>query len=305
MRLPYWLFVAVALGGCSQTTQSNMQASFTASASQIDPAVTATADQSDSAPAEPALAEAPVTPGWRGLVSFFAPARPVEVAQAPEVIPGDFVAPENPPLPPARPDFGDRPQTTQIAAAPEAAPAAAGATTAVSAPAPALTNTPPAQTVARAEGASLAAYEFRSAGVPMPEGGLRATNIAFAPAHLELATPGRLGANPGVGPVAQRWRAAYDDVETNCFPETLRRALDQLARHFDSEVLVTSGRRERGRRGSLHRACKAADVRIVGVSPGEVARVAKTIPGINGVGTYRRVAVTHIDVRAERFAWHR
>jgi hypothetical protein len=149
------------------------------------------------------------------------------------------------------------------------------------------------------EGASLTAYEFKTAGVPLPTGGLRPENATFTPANFEIA--GAPAPRPSAG--GQRWRAAYDTVETDCFPPELRRALDQIAAHFDSEVLVTSGMRERGRRGSLHRACKAADIRVAGVSPGEVARVARKIPGVNGVGTYRRVAVTHIDVRDERFAW--
>ena len=86
-----------------------------------------------------------------------------------------------------------------------------------------------------------------------------------------------------------------------------RRISRQFGRRIKSFTrfpwLVTSGKRDNGRRGSLHRYCKAADIRVVGVSPGEVARVARNIPGVNGVGTYRRVSVTHIDVRAERFAW--
>jgi hypothetical protein len=292
MRLPLCLLTAaLALGGCTQTGQTAMQASFAPEA----------ADGSTIGQA----AETPViSPAPTGLAAFFAPAPRVQVAEVVENIPGDFKAPENPPLPPSRPDFGDR---VQVAEAPAAAPPAQPAGNPAPAQAdttgstPVMTNAPPSTTMARAEAASLGAYEFKTAGVPMPEGGLRATTIAYAPAQFELAgvKPNPVGGGSG----GLRWRAAYDNVQMDCFPETLRRALDQLAAHFNSEVLVTSGKRDRGRRGSMHRACKAADVRVVGVSPGEVARVARTIPGINGVGTYRRVAVTHIDVRAERFAW--
>jgi hypothetical protein len=204
-------------------------------------------------------------------------------------IPGDFKAPENPPIPPARPDFGDRVQLAAVPAA-NAAPeqATRPAPHDVTGSLPAITNLPP-QTTTRAEAASLGAYEFKTAGAPLPEGGLRATSIAYAPAQFELAG---VSAAPNIGHTGgARWRAAYDDVQTDCFPETLRKALDQIAAHFKSEVLVTSGKRDRGRRGSLHRSCKAADIRIVGVSPGEVARVARVIPGINGVGTYRRLRI--------------
>lgn len=232
----------------------------------------------------------PASTGSIGLAAFFAPAPQTQLAQTQlaqsldQHIPGDFKAPEKPLLPPARPDFGDR-----VMAAATPAPSAQDHPAAE----PRADALPNPQTITRAEAASLGAYEFKAAGVPMPEGGLRAANAGFAPSQFELAGVGQPG----------RWRPAYDNVNTDCFPATLRNALDQLATHFKSEVLVTSGKRERGRRGSMHRSCKAADIRVVGVSPGEVARVARTIPGINGVGTYRRVAVTHVDVRAERFAW--
>lgn len=288
MRLPLCLLAAAfALGGCTQTGQMAMQGAETPDAAEATP-IWHVAEISKTSPAP------------SGFAAFFAPAPRVQVAEV-IGIPGDFKAPENPPIPPARPNFGDR---VQIAAV--YAPGVSAATAELSRPAlvdvtgaiPLITNAPP-QTARRAEAASLGAYEFKTAGAPLPEGGLRATNIAYAPAQFELT-----GAAPSIGRTGGvKWRAAYDDVQTSCFPETLRRALDQIATHFNSEVLVTSGKRDRGRRGSLHRSCKAADIRVVGVSPGEVARVARGIPGVNGVGTYRRVALTHIDVRAERFAW--
>ncbi len=292
MRLPLCLLAAtLALGGCTQTGQTAMQASFTPG-------------DADGTAIGQASENPVITPSAIGLAAFFAPTPRVQVAEVVENIPGDFKAPENPPLPPSRPDFGDRVQIAETPAAtpaPQTASNVAPARTDATGSTPAMTNAPPSPTMARAQAASLGAYEFKTAGVSLPEGGLRATNIAYAPAQFELAgvKPNPVGGGGG----GLRWRAAYDNVQTDCFPETLRRALDQLAAHFNSEVLVTSGKRDRGRRGSMHRACKAADVRVVGVSPGEVARVARTIPGINGVGTYRRVAVTHIDVRAERFAW--
>lgn len=288
MRLPLCLLAAaLALGGCTQTGQMAMQA----------------ADGTDAAEGTPIGQVADITettPRPTGFAALFAPAPRVQVAEIID-IPGDFKAPENPPIPPARPDFGDRVQLAAVPAA-NAAPeqATRPAPHDVTGSLPAITNLPP-QTTTRAEAASLGAYEFKTAGAPLPGGGLRATSIAYAPAQFELAG---VSAAPNIGQTGgARWRAAYDDVQTDCFPETLRKALDQIAAHFKSEVLVTSGKRDRGRRGSLHRSCKAADIRIVGVSPGEVARVARVIPGINGVGTYRRVALTHIDVRAERFAW--
>ena len=61
--------------------------------------------------------------------------------------------------------------------------------------------------------------------------------------------------------------------------------------------------RKHGRRGSLHRHCMAADIRVAGIAPSALATYAKTVPGINGVGTYRRTDVTHVDIRQEQMAW--
>jgi uncharacterized protein YcbK (DUF882 family) len=49
----------------------------------------------------------------------------------------------------------------------------------------------------------------------------------------------------------------------------------------------------------------AADIRIEGVEPMALATFAKTVPGINGVGSYRRTDLIHVDVRQEQFAWRR
>ncbi|MDP4594050.1 MAG: D-Ala-D-Ala carboxypeptidase family metallohydrolase, partial [Beijerinckiaceae bacterium] len=64
-----------------------------------------------------------------------------------------------------------------------------------------------------------------------------------------------------------------------------------------------SGHRTRGRRRSMHRFCKAADIRVAGVRPSQLARFARTIPGINGVGTYRRKSIVHIDTRLQEMVW--
>lgn len=178
----------------------------------------------------------------------------------------------------------------------------------------------------RALAGSLAAYARKEAGLPPETAGKKGSPAsprvyAFAPVTFEIAgapaspasaaTTAALAPSlataaapsPTLGGAAPRWRAAYDGVQTACFPGTLRRALDQIAAHYNSEVLVTSGGRSRGRRGSLHRSCKAADIRVAGVSPGALAAYARNVPNVNGVGTYRWVSVTHIDVRDEKFAW--
>jgi len=97
--------------------------------------------------------------------------------------------------------------------------------------------------------------------------------------------------------------AAYSYTQVNCFPEELKTALNAIAAHYNKPVEVASGHRPNGRRGSMHRHCMAADIRIEGVEPMVLATYAKTVPGVNGVGSYRRTDLIHVDVRQEHFAW--
>jgi hypothetical protein len=290
---------ALAAAGCSPTGQ----------AARMDAAPQAAFAAADAADAAGVQAYAPIeeadAPARKpaAFASLFGAAQRAPAEEPPP--PGEFIAPAQAPVPVARPDFGDRPrQTEQTAASPA--------------------------TRAEAEARSLAAYERRAAGVPdddedepeispVPPAAVSASPFGAAPTRLAAASvsgpfilQGALHTGAKIGPSSnglslveppRRWRAAYDTVNVNCFPTGLRAALDQIATHFGSEVLVTSGARDKGRRGSLHRACKAADIRVAGVSPADVAAYARTVPGLNGVGTYRWVSVTHIDVRDERFAW--
>ena len=99
--------------------------------------------------------------------------------------------------------------------------------------------------------------------------------------------------------------AAYAYTKVDCFPAELKTALNEIAAHYKKPVEVASGHRPNGRRGSMHHHCMAADIRIEGVEPMALATYAKTVPGINGVGSYRRTDLIHVDVRQEQFAWRR
>ena len=99
------------------------------------------------------------------------------------------------------------------------------------------------------------------------------------------------------------WKANHPSVRTRCFGPKLRNALNMIGRHYGRTVEVTSGHRTRGRRRSMHRFCRAADIRVAGVRPSRLARFARRIPGINGVGTYRRKSIVHIDTRLRRMVW--
>jgi len=233
-----------------------------------------------------------------------------------EVLITTIVLPTEGPLAPIRPDFGDRVAAAATPAQPEAlasAPATASGPSGdlVRAYVGSRENRPISVRMASVQGASFNAYEDRIAraadpgplapgGNPVAGGavievnGARVASVSAAAASAQPAPP---------QPRGRAWRPAYPHVRTACFDPSLRRALDTIGRHFRSEVLVTSGFRTNGRRRSLHRQCRAADIRVAGVAPSAVARFARTVPGINGVGTYRRRSIVHIDTRQQMMVW--
>jgi len=132
--------------------------------------------------------------------------------------------------------------------------------------------------------------------------------LASAPANPRQATPApavKPSADPSAKSMGPGFYAAYAYTQVDCFPEELKTALNKIAAHYNKPVEVASGHRPNGRRGSMHRHCMAADIRIEGVEPMALATYAKTVPGIMGVGSYRRTDLIHVDVRQEQFAWRR
>jgi len=132
--------------------------------------------------------------------------------------------------------------------------------------------------------------------------------LASAPANPRQAAPApavKPSADPSAKSVGPGFYAAYSYTQVGCFPESLKTALNEIAAHYNKPVEVASGHRANGRRGSMHRHCMAADIRIEGVDPMALATYAKTVPGINGVGSYRSTDLIHVDVRQEQFAWRR
>ncbi|WP_184701751.1 D-Ala-D-Ala carboxypeptidase family metallohydrolase [Aminobacter aganoensis] len=93
-----------------------------------------------------------------------------------------------------------------------------------------------------------------------------------------------------------------NNVRSNCFPAQLIAVLTSLHRRFGKRPVVTSGYRPRSGR-SMHAKCKAADIRIIGIKPGQIARYARELNGIGGVGTYCSTGIVHVDVGPRR-DWH-
>ncbi len=237
-----------------------------------------------------------------GQITASAPAHPASAvasaaSPAAQAMVATFQPPANPPLPAPRPDFGDRPA---VAAAP-AQTSVVAQTSAPESPRPAPALMASGATMvpmSASPAAPVSAFAFAG-----PDPSTR-TLVAFQEAALaEDHEDEDKPLDPGPAQPGQKWRIAYPYVKADCFPEDLKRAMNTIGEHFKQDVLVISGARGNGRRGSMHRSCRAADIRVLGVAPTALAAYAKTVPGINGVGTYRRSTVTHIDVRAERYAW--
>lgn len=92
-------------------------------------------------------------------------------------------------------------------------------------------------------------------------------------------------------------------VEISCFKPRLLRLIHAAGAHFKGTPIVTSGFRSRGRRGSYHRKCEAADFFITGVASGQLTAFLRTVPGAGGVGTYCHTKSVHIDTGEPR-DWH-
>lgn len=89
-------------------------------------------------------------------------------------------------------------------------------------------------------------------------------------------------------------------VETACLKPELVDILRKIEGHYHQKVVITSGFRDRGRQGSLHRICAAVDIEVPGISAATLAAYARTLPDIGGVGTYCHPNMIHVDVGTPR-----
>ncbi len=92
-------------------------------------------------------------------------------------------------------------------------------------------------------------------------------------------------------------------VQIACLKPELMALVRKAGEKFGGTPVITSGFRDRGRRGSHHRKCEAADFFITGVSSGQLVSYLKSLPGAGGVGTYCHTKSVHIDTGEPR-NWH-
>jgi Peptidase M15 len=91
-----------------------------------------------------------------------------------------------------------------------------------------------------------------------------------------------------------------DSVELACIEPAVMDIVKKAGAFFRAVPIITSGYRSRGRRGSLHRQCKAVDFIVPGVSTHTLANYLKALPEAGGVGTYCHTKSVHIDVGEPR-----
>ena len=89
-------------------------------------------------------------------------------------------------------------------------------------------------------------------------------------------------------------------VDTACLKPELLTILRQVESHYGRKVVITSGYRNRGREGSLHRICAAADIIVPGIDSKSLAAYARTVTNVGGVGTYCHQSMIHVDIGTPR-----
>ncbi|CAN7238749.1 YcbK family protein [Pararhizobium sp. LjRoot238] len=125
---------------------------------------------------------------------------------------------------------------------------------------------------------------------------LTVSNVATADAKDGRARKVKL---PAYGR-STAYTAQTVSVRTGCFSPRLEGILAHIAMKIGQRPLVTSGHRPRAyRRGSLHRLCQAADIRVPGVSESRIIAAARTAPGIGGIGRYCN-GIVHVDTGPRR-----
>ena len=103
--------------------------------------------------------------------------------------------------------------------------------------------------------------------------------------------------------------ACHDGSDTVFVSPALVEVLEKIRVHFGKAVVISSGYRTEshnakngGAAYSRHKYGLAADIRISGVSPADVAAYAETLLGASGgIGIYREFC--HVDMRREKSRW--
>lgn len=124
--------------------------------------------------------------------------------------------------------------------------------------------------------------------------------VASLTVQPQAATTEEIEAEESKTPEPMLVEKQTDQVNIACLQPELLRLVRIAGEHFKSTPVITSGQRDRGRRGSYHRKCMAADFFVPGVERAALAKYLRSVPGAGGVGTYCHTKSVHIDIGEPR-----
>jgi len=104
----------------------------------------------------------------------------------------------------------------------------------------------------------------------------------------------------GASPPPSSIETQTDVVDVSCLKPELLDMIRQTGNFFKQIPIITSGYRSRGRAGSFHRRCMAADFIVPGVSQQQLVAFLRHLPGAGGVGTYCHTKAVHLDIGEPR-----
>jgi len=128
----------------------------------------------------------------------------------------------------------------------------------------------------------------------------RLTTLEAPPPAPQTVTPEELEEEEAKTPEPTLIEKQTETVNITCLDPGLMRLIHETGKHFGGLPVITSGQRERGRKGSYHRQCKAADFFIPDVPRATLAKYLRSLPEAGGVGTYCHTKSVHLDVGEPR-----
>jgi hypothetical protein len=208
------------------------------------------------------------------------------------------------PLPPARPWVLTRPAA--VASTAPAAPVASAPVAAAPVPPVAAAHPPEDGAPAVPAPESAPAEEAAAAGLPASGGedaGAPETRLASLPTITQPSTTAEIEDEETRAPEPMLVEKQTDAVDIACIQPEVMKLVRLAGEHFGATPIITSGQRNRGRRGSYHRKCMAADFFVPGIERARLAKYLRTLPGAGGVGTYCHTKSVHIDIGEARNWW--
>lgn len=124
--------------------------------------------------------------------------------------------------------------------------------------------------------------------------------VFAGPLVQEQSTTAEIEAEEARTPEPNIAEKQTDAVDVACLKAEVLEFVRLAGAHFGATPIITSGQRDRGRRGSFHRRCMAADFFVPGIERAALAKYLRGLPGAGGVGTYCHTRAVHIDLGEPR-----